>query len=365
MLLKDVKNVNDDKQTNYDAIRYSRIIYLSGLVHAIFTILFFSMHAFPLAIYNLFTVIFYFSTANLLISKPNWYVKLFVLYLIEVIFQAGFATISLGWNYGFMFYTVAFIPISFYITFSIATFKRKMVYPITTTIIIFVSFIAVRLCTYSISPIYSNVNRKYEMILYILNTVIAFMATFLFSALFAIEVNSMQMKLENENQNLETQASYDPLTKFLNRRSMDEQLNRAHRNALINGVEYGLIMCDIDDFKHVNDTYGHDCGDYVLTNIAKLIAAQIRTKDAACRWGGEEFLILINGDKNTTEEVAHRIRAGVEKYEFYYDGNNINITITLGVSSYYPNSKIKTLIEIADKRLYKGKGNGKNQVVVS
>ena len=111
------------------------------------------------------------------------------------------------------------------------------------------------------------------------------------------------------------------------------------------------------------DQNRHDCGDFVLQNISKIISAQIRAKDSACRWGGEEFLILINDAPEIAVEVANRIRAAIEEFDFYYEGKSINVTITLGLSGYYSSAKVKTLIEIADKRLYKGKENGRNQVV--
>ena len=122
-------------------------------------------------------------------------------------------------------------------------------------------------------------------------------------------------------------------------------------------------MADIDHFKKFNDSYGHDCGDFVLQSLSKIITAQIRAKDSVCRWGGEEFLILVNDSQDIAIDVANRIRSAIEAYEFNYEGKALHVTITLGVSGYYSSAKVKTLIEIADKRLYKGKENGRNQVV--
>jgi diguanylate cyclase (GGDEF)-like protein len=253
--------------------------------------------------------------------------------------------------------------VSFYLAFSISTFKRKLIYPFVTGSFIFFAFMLIRALTYIFDPLIGNVSMGFEIFLCYMNVIIGISVTFIFSALFAVEVNSMQLKMESEQERLEDEASFDPLTHFLNRRSMDERLNHIHRNAIINDVPYSLIMADIDHFKKFNDSYGHDCGDFVLQSISKIITAQIRSKDSACRWGGEEFLILVCDSQDIAVEVANRIRSAIEAYEFNYEGKTLHVTITLGVSGYYSSAKVKTLIEIADKRLYKGKENGRNQVV--
>lgn len=355
-------HLNDDTQTNYDAIKYSYLTILIGMIHIVFMITFFSMGVYPLVIYNTFAVIFYFIFSKRLANITD-FTKTYYHYLVEIVFHSMFATLFVGWNFNFMNYLIGLIPVAFYLTFSIKGFKRKLVYPISTTVIVVIAFFTMRILTYCIKPFYYQPLNGYEIFFCILNNIIGYGCTLLFSILFSVEVNSMQLVMESNQEKLEDQASYDPLTRFLNRRSMDEKLNNAHRNAIINNIPYSIIMCDIDNFKHFNDTYGHDCGDFVLQTISKIISAQVRSKDSCCRWGGEEFLILITDSKEIATEVAERIRKAIDTHDFYYEGKSLHVTITLGVSDYYTSSKIKTLIEIADKRLYKGKSNGKNQVV--
>jgi len=364
MLQKLVFGNFNDSQVNHDAFRYSFITNAIALVHLLFAISFLFMQVYPMSVYNGIIVIMYFIIARSLSDLHN-YDKIYFVYLVEILLHSCLATLLVGWDFGFMLYLIGLIPVSFYMTFSISSFKRKLFYPFLTSGCVFSLFFALRIVTYFIEPVYQDINVAFNMFFYILNHLIAFVTTFFFSALFAIEVNSMQLKMESEQEKLEDQASYDPLTHFLNRRSMDERLNNAHRNALINSVPYSLIMCDIDHFKLFNDEHGHDCGDFVLQNISKIISNQIRAKDSACRWGGEEFLILINDNIDIAQEVAERIRIAIEKNEFYYDGKTLHVTITMGVVSYFTSSKVKTLIEIADKRLYKGKENGRNQVISS
>lgn len=354
----------EDAQTNRDAFRYAFITQAVGVIHLVFCIIFYLSKVYPLAIYNTFVVLLYFSISRTISSITN-YTKLYLIYLIEVILHSVLATIMIGYDFLFMFYLIAMIPVSFYLAFSVSSFNRRLFYPFLTTGCVTVAELATRINSYFCEPLYPNIGKGFFVFLSVFNIIIALSTTFIFSALFAIEVNSMQLLMESDKEKLADQASYDPLTHFLNRRSMDTRLDNAHRNAIINDVPYSLIMGDIDHFKQFNDTYGHDCGDFVLQNISKIVSAQIRANDAASRWGGEEFLILINDNVDIAREVAERIRKAIDDYDFYYEGKSLHVTMTLGVSGYYSSSKIKTLIEIADKRLYKGKENGRNQVVTN
>jgi len=364
MLQKMIYGHQGDSQTNYDAIRYSALLSGVAVIHLIFMIVFYIMGVTFMGIYNTAVVVLYFYTSRMT-SNIKKLGTLYWVVLGEVVLHSCLATVFVGWNFGFMYYLASLIPASFYLAFSISTFKRKLIYPFVTAGVIFVSYMTILTTAHFISPIYPNTAAPFRFFLTYMNIIIGLVMTFLFSALFAVEVNSMQLRMESEHERLEDEASYDPLTHFLNRRSMDERLNHTHRNAIINDVPYSLIMADIDHFKQFNDSYGHDCGDFVLQSIAKIITAQIRAKDSACRWGGEEFLILVNDASDTAVEVANRIRSSIEAYEFNYEGKTLHVTITLGVSGYYSSAKVKTLIEIADKRLYKGKENGRNQVVSS
>lgn len=353
---------NSDSQANYDALRYSVLTTGLSIIHFIFCIFFLAMRVFPMFFYNIGVVIMYL-ILSIKLSNIKDLASLYYLYLAEILTHSFLATIFVGWDYSFMFYTVSLIPVSFYLTFSISTFKRRLFYPMFTSALVIIIFFGTKLYCDFYPPVYANILHIYSVVLSVINYLVGFLCTFLFSALFAIEVNSMQLMMEAAQEKLEDQAAYDPLTRFLNRRSMDERLTNAHRNAIINNVTYSLIMCDIDHFKNFNDTYGHDCGDFVLQTISKIISGQIRSKDSASRWGGEEFLLLVSDNIDIASEVAERIRKAIDEYEFYYEGKSLHVTITLGVAGYYASSKIKTLIEIADKRLYKGKENGRNQVV--
>ncbi|MCQ2596958.1 MAG: sensor domain-containing diguanylate cyclase [Treponema sp.] len=128
-----------------------------------------------------------------------------------------------------------------------------------------------------------------------------------------------------------------------------------------------VLMFDIDFFKKFNDTYGHECGDYVLTSVANIIKSNLREVDVAARYGGEEFTVLLNeAGKEEAMLVAERIRSKIENYDFVYEGQHLHVTISGGVSVFdtetNPITSPKNLVNQADMGLYMSKRNGRNQV---
>ncbi len=163
---------------------------------------------------------------------------------------------------------------------------------------------------------------------------------------------------------LEKYVNYDTLTHLLNRRSMDNYLQAAYRQAKTGKAVFCLMMMDIDDFKKVNDTYGHDCGDAVLRSVANTVSCGVKKNDNVFRWGGEEILILLNTDEEKAVAAAERIRKDIAKDPIgYRDEVDVSVTVTIGVSAYKNGASIQDLMDDADKKLYYGKHHGKNQVV--
>ncbi len=129
-----------------------------------------------------------------------------------------------------------------------------------------------------------------------------------------------------------------------------------------------VLMLDIDFFKRFNDTYGHACGDVVLQMVAQIIQQNTRTQDMAARYGGEEFtLMLCDTDIVLAEKIAERIRKSIENLDILYDGQHLNLTISIGAAQYNPetNESAKELVERADKALYTSKQTGRNKVTIA
>ena len=163
---------------------------------------------------------------------------------------------------------------------------------------------------------------------------------------------------------LEKYVNYDTLTHLLNRRSMDNYLQAAYKQAKTGKATFCLMMMDIDDFKKVNDTYGHAFGDEVLKYVAATISTGVKKDDNVFRWGGEEILVLLETDEEKTVAAAERIRKDIAKDPvIYQDGTEVYVTVTIGVAPYHNGVSIQQMMEEADAKLYFGKRNGKNQVV--
>ncbi|MFT3985837.1 MAG: GGDEF domain-containing protein, partial [Lachnospiraceae bacterium] len=160
-------------------------------------------------------------------------------------------------------------------------------------------------------------------------------------------------------------STKDYLTGLNNVREFDLRLNQAIADTLQHDKNLALLMLDIDNFKKVNDTYGHITGDLILKQLSEILINTCRSFDFISRKGGEEFcIILSDSDYSQAREIAELIRKNVQENHFITDKNEkINITISVGVSA-YPNksNNINNLVEIADKALYYAKDNGKNQV---
>jgi len=174
--------------------------------------------------------------------------------------------------------------------------------------------------------------------------------------------NEIKIRKETEEK-LKIIAITDPLTELYNRRKFNEILSyeivrdRRYRSGL------SVILCDIDHFKKINDTYGHDTGDRVLKQFAQTISQSIRDSDLLARWGGEEFILLIiNAEPEMAKLVAEKIRKITEETEFEVVKN---LTISLGIASLTADDNEESLINRADNALYEAKNNGRNCLVVS
>jgi len=171
-------------------------------------------------------------------------------------------------------------------------------------------------------------------------------------------------KLSEAMVQLEILSNVDALTEIANRRSMLKAI-RDQQLQLQGDETFSIVMADIDHFKIINDTYGHDAGDEVLKTIASIIQLSIRQNDYISRWGGEEFLVMftsISIEKATA--LTERIRNSINSHVFMIAGKENTVTLTFGISDYHVGDSIDRVIKRADDALYKGKNSGRNKVVV-
>jgi len=155
-------------------------------------------------------------------------------------------------------------------------------------------------------------------------------------------------------------SNTDPLIGITNRRKGMEYIVNEIDNLKTLNYNSSLIMYDIDNFKNINDVYGHDVGDYVLTEITSIVEKEIRNADVPIRWGGEEFIIICpNTDLVNASILAERCRSSIERFVFK---NDIKITASFGVIELIKNEEFKKQIIRVDNFLYKSKKSGKNQI---
>lgn len=168
--------------------------------------------------------------------------------------------------------------------------------------------------------------------------------------------------------NLGSAAHTDPLTRIYNKGYLLEALEAEFKRAKALHTDFSVIFFDLDHFKKINDTYGHDAGDYVLKEITSVIrTGHLRPKDIFARYGGEEFVILLsNTNAKSGTEIAERIRAAIEAHAFIYEGKRLPVTSSSGVAELRADvESAQTLLKNADKALYTAKQSGRNRVVTS
>ena len=163
---------------------------------------------------------------------------------------------------------------------------------------------------------------------------------------------------------MERQARVDGLTGLANRRQLEDQLSTELSRVERFGGSLAVVIADLDDFKTVNDRFGHPAGDLVLREFARTLADGVRDIDIAGRWGGEEFLLLLPGtDLEGAARVAERIRrAFADRFVLSTDGEPIAATASFGVAACPESADAADLLRAADAALYRAKGSGKNRV---
>ena len=181
---------------------------------------------------------------------------------------------------------------------------------------------------------------------------------------FSAQFLSTEHKLYQYNKKLKQMAGMDPLTQLLNRRAATEEINEIVDKYAANGESMSIAIGDIDFFKKVNDTYGHDAGDYVLKSLAMMFSETMKNDGFVARWGGEEFLFVfrsMNGDEASL--VLNQLRSRIEKTEMVFNSVVFSVTMTFGLDEFSLSHGVEGTIKSADDKLYMGKEGGRNRVV--
>ena len=192
----------------------------------------------------------------------------------------------------------------------------------------------------------------------------SFLTVTFLSAVYEYSRQQSYLQIQDLSDRFEQQARRDPLTGLPNRRGMREHLEYEKARNIRSKQNMALLLCDLDHFKRINDTYGHEAGDTVLKQISDTFAKSLRKQDIVARWGGEEFLFMLP-ETNVHEGfiLAEKIRNKVINSDFHHNNRKITCTISLGVSEVAQDQSIDDAINLADHFLYQAKEQGRNQTL--
>jgi diguanylate cyclase (GGDEF)-like protein len=350
----------EDHQHLFDNT-HEKAIYFIGLsgclfAHISYFIIFHMLNIKELMYFNIGSIVFYAAAlvfVPILKDEKSWLVYLSD---IEIIAHAAYATHLLGWKPDFGMFLLLIIPATF------LTQGKRFYIPF------IVTFISMGIYIYLKFTVTDDTVFKYSLedtgllrTMHLTNVLAGAFVMVFASSSYMLQREYMEFKLVNQRETFKNLASIDPLTQLYNRRAMNENIRTIRRECPTTTTSYVIGIGDIDNFKRINDTYGHDIGDKVLVYVANLFINLIPKGGYAARWGGEEFLFVIpeatiKDGVDFTEKIHKSLRAHI----FEIEDCEFGVTMTFGVNTGIQTDKIDSVITKADKRLYKGKNNGKN-----
>ncbi len=281
----------------------------------------------------------------------------YVPFLACMVFSSTFFTYILGWQYGFSLLFLIGVPLFYYNANTEIIVKNLCAFFYTIAVLAFTIYcLHYRPMTViKILPIH---------LMYSINTVLFMFSLSLISYFYCQKYIQAEHKLYQYNKKLKQMASRDPLTGLMNRRCMTETLNELIIQYNRDGKDLSVAIGDIDHFKLFNDTYGHDCGDYVLKTLSDIFLKFMDGKGEVCRWGGEEFLFVFTTDNADNVFVQlNDLRHMVKHTTLTFQDKNISVTMTFGLEEFSSHTGIEGTIKKADEKLYLGKESGRDKVV--
>lgn len=350
-------------------VKYRLMFFTGAGMHLTFLIVFLCSNILSMTLFNFVSVSFYVISGFLLGSETiekHPLVWALVFYA-EVTAHGVSATLITGWDSAFFLYMIAILalaPYMIFITCPSKVFWRTSFIMGGITCVLYLGLIFhlnylppfIEIFNKNISPSSIVVMRGINIFF---NTGIIF----LFTLVFILEISALIRKLNLTNEQLEYTASHDALTGLFNRNSLRSflaQLKESREN-------FCVAMGDLDNFKRVNDTYGHDCGDTVLRSVSEVIVTSTGERDLAIRWGGEEILIIMYGSRDECLSLVSTIRQQINALDIESGGSKVQVSMTFGFADCTENqgdgNGIEPLISLVDSRLYKGKKGGKNVVI--
>jgi len=268
------------------------------------------------------------------------------------------ATINFGWSSGFYLLVLTVLPITF------LNIPPRRIIAILMGLVLGGAVVTMYITSLIYLPTF-QLAREPATAIFFTNLLCCIVSLAVIGYYFEKGAAATEASLVLVNKRLNNLASTDPVTNLANRRTMLSRITQEKIRLERTGEVFSLIMIDIDNFKVVNDEYGHDAGDFVLISLAAIINFIIRKQDHVARWGGDEFLVFLpETTMNGARVVAEKIRSRILTTPFIYREMDIPVTVTLGVSEGDVDAGIGNCIRKADIALYSGKQAGKNRVTL-
>lgn len=323
-----------------------RCCILAAIIDVAFFAIFMALDSPILAWVNLLSITMYLTAYVAYSIRKNKLAT--ILIWTEVLYHSALGTLLLGWDSGFHYFLLMFVPaifVSMSLRPAIAALAGLWIY-----------YIALDLFGWYNPPL-QPISGDALILVHLFNLTVVFLM-FAYLALYYLN------KVNITHDTLRFFATTDPLTRLRNRRHMTELLKRAIDNYKNEQRLVSVLLLDLDHFKSINDTYGHEVGDNVLKTAADILRDAVRDHDKVSRWGGEEFLVFLpHTNLYHAAQIAERIRKAIAKYPWHTVLNEkIRLTTSIGVSELKPDDSVNTLIKRADDALYRGKEAGRNSV---
>lgn len=323
---------------------------LAGLTHMAFCGLFFWANVTSLAYVNIASVLSYvwvFALARRGHAEKAWAVT-----VLEVLGHAILAVAVIGWDSGFHYYILLVIPVA------VISSIRPVSLKAATVLGVMLTYLALDIVLRHKAPA-ENLPPLVVDGLHYFNVVGVMIILIFLAGYYYYLINKAATALRE-------MASTDPLTQLKNRRAINEVIHREESRVRRGQPYLSFILCDLDNFKSINETRGHDVGDLVLKAVSKTLGIGVRDVDFVARWGGEEFLaVLPDTDTEGAKLVAERLRTKINDMLIEAGAKPFKISMTLGVATMQPGESAEQTIARADTALYDGKRGGRNRVVVA
>ena len=316
-------------------------------VHIFNVFLFWKFGLFPLVVLNVISSVIYvafltiFKDENLRISFAYF----------EIIFFSAMTELISGGHFGTLTFVIGMVAVIFFML-PYSNRKKHIYQLVGAALAVAISLISV--FNYSLYPELMDLVLHHSSFVKVLNLIITLFSLFYLTNLYLVELRTTREKLDYS-------SNHDMLTGLYNRRFFESIMKRSKDEK---ETSFSVAMLDVDDFKNINDTYGHETGDRVLAAVSKCIEACLPQDAVAVRWGGEEFVLYLpQADSDQALAVLNDFRTKLSEQTIYHKGTRVAITATIGLCTGESIADYEEYLRQADEKLYWGKKHGKNQIV--